>query len=199
MEASPATTTPPRTTWSSRFVTAASSLTGAYLLWDDADGEPVYRIDLTPPQLFVPTGSVITGEDVSAQIPGGTLTTLAQQFVSGNVNLFITTLAHPNGELTGTSFPLHPDYQPTLHFYVHSPVNLVPPVENEASGTGVMVWDTLERVRLLVTSADLPGVTGVNIASGYPRPERADHHQHPGCAGRWRGQRRPVRQVTNGG
>jgi len=140
----------------------ASNITGARLEWDDEDGGTGPRvIDAVVPVLGVPTQGVITAEDVAAQAPDGTLPMFAQQLFSGNVNIVVTTGANPNGELAGTTFPINPLGQPTLHIAVQNGANIG--VDTFGRGTGAFTWTTPGEIDLLVTSADLAGVNGLQI------------------------------------
>lgn len=140
----------------------------AHLAWDDEDDGPRI-IPLIPPVFGAPTGGTITSNDIAPT----SVAWLAQQLFTGNASVVVTTPDAPSGLIGGDTFVINPLYQPPLWFFVMNGTSMVPAVDTLGRGTGVVTWNNPDEMDLLVTSADLAGITAVNVYNA-PRGQNGE-------------------------
>jgi hypothetical protein len=96
----------------------------------------------------------------------GNLSAFAQELFNGDAHVVVTTEAYPDGELDGRAVVIDPRDQPMIWFYGMTGANVVPANDVDGRGTGVLTWNAPDSMQLLVTSADVANVTGVEMHRG---------------------------------
>ena len=141
----------------------ANGIESPYVEWDDAEDSP--RLNLAAISVLgVPTAGRITQADLDAQVERHHHTVVGPALLQRQRQFRRHDHRKSGGELAGLPFPIDPDRQPTLHFAVQNG-NQHGSADQHRTGaaTGVFTPSSAGYMNLLVTSADLAGVTGIQI------------------------------------